>query len=101
MALPRVSSKLPPYDPKKSTLAFGNGALPKLVSWDYLLFAIRSLFMHFFFIFKTKKLILTMLVPISTDKFNIYVFHFQASRASSRRCGRSQTSFKSTFKPST
>ena len=31
MAHPRVSANLPPYNPKKSTLAFGNGALPKLV----------------------------------------------------------------------
>lgn len=32
MALPRVSARLPPYTPSKSTLAFGNRAIPKIVS---------------------------------------------------------------------
>lgn len=31
MALPRVSANLPPYNPSKSTLAFGDRALPKIV----------------------------------------------------------------------
>lgn len=31
MALPRVSSRLPFYDPSKSSLAYGDRALPKLV----------------------------------------------------------------------
>lgn len=31
MALPRVSAHLPFYDPSKSSLAFGDRALPKLV----------------------------------------------------------------------
>ena len=32
MALPRVSANLPPYNPSKSTLAFGDRTLPKIVS---------------------------------------------------------------------
>ena len=35
MALPRVSANLPPYNPSKSTLAFGNRALPKIVNILY------------------------------------------------------------------
>ena len=33
MALPRISANLPIYDPSKSTLAYGNRAIPKLVSF--------------------------------------------------------------------
>jgi len=32
MAVPRISANLPIYDPRKSTLAYGNRAIPKLVS---------------------------------------------------------------------
>ena len=39
MSLPRVSAHLPPYNPSKSTLAFGNRALPKIVSFLQLVYS--------------------------------------------------------------
>lgn len=45
MASPRVSADLPRYDPTKSTLAYGDRALPKLVCQRGMLFADKAVWL--------------------------------------------------------